>query len=84
MYCYIINVYDKRMKQKKNKPTLKEVVGLIGILANQVEQLKMQIWNGDRALDLYLEMKGDKEDFKKFLEEKFPIDDKDSKKTEEK
>ncbi len=84
MYCYIINVYDKRMKQKKNKPTLKEVVGLIGILANQVEQLKMQIWNGDRALDLYLEMKGDKEDFKKFLEEKFPIDDKDNKKTEEK
>jgi|TARA_R100000084_G_scaffold108009_1_gene69553 hypothetical protein len=72
------------MKQKKNKPTLKEVVGLIGILANQVEQLKMQIWNGDRALDLYLEMKGDKEDFKKFLEEKFPIDDKDNKKTEEK
>ena len=44
----------------------------------------MQIWNGDRALDLYLEMKGDKEDFKKFLEKKFPIDDKDNKKTEEK
>ena len=72
------------MRQKKDKPTLKEVVRLVGTLAVQIEQLKMQIWNGDRALDLYLEMKGDKEDFKKFLEEKFPIDDKDSKKTEEK
>ena len=72
------------MRQKKDKPTLKEVVRLVGTLAVQIEQLKMQIWNGDRALDLYLEMKGDKEDFKKFLEEKFPVDDKDSKKTEEK
>jgi hypothetical protein len=72
------------MRQKKDKPTLKEVVRLVGTLAVQIEQLKMQIWNGDRALDLYLEMKGDKEDFKKFLEEKFPIDDKDNKKTEEK
>tara|TARA_R100000353_G_scaffold75272_1_gene57285 strand:+ start:5254 stop:5472 length:219 start_codon:yes stop_codon:yes gene_type:complete len=72
------------MKQKKDKPTLKEVVRLVGTLAVQIEQLKMQIWNGDRALDLYLEMKGDKEDFKKFLEKKFPIDDKDNKKTEEK
>lgn len=72
------------MRQKKDKPTLKEVVRLVGTLAVQIEQLKMQIWNGDRALDLYLEMKGDKEDFKKFLEKKFPIDDKDNKKTEEK
>lgn len=71
------------MRQKKDKPTLKEVIRLVGTLAVQIEQLKMQIWNGDRALDLYLEMKGDKEDFKKFLEEKFPLDDKDSKKTEE-
>ena len=54
------------MRQKKDKPTLKEVVRLVGTLAVQIEQLKMQIWNGDRALDLYLEMKGDKEDFKKF------------------
>ena len=72
------------MRQKKDKPTLKEVVRLVGTLAVQIEQLKMQIWNGDRALDLYLEMKGDKEDFKKFLEKKFPIDHKDNKKTEEK
>jgi hypothetical protein len=72
------------MRQKKDKPTLKEVIRLVGTLAVQIEQLKMQIWNGDRALDLYLEMKGDKEDFKKFLEKKFPIDDKDNKKTEEK
>jgi len=72
------------MRQKKDKPTLKEVIRLVGTLAVQIEQLKMQIWNGDRALDLYLEMKGDKEDFKKFLEKKFPIDDKNNKKTEEK
>ena len=69
---------------KKNKPSLKEIVRLIGTLAVQIEQLKMQVWNGDRALDLYLEMKEDKEKFKKFLEKKYPLDDKDSKKTEDK
>ncbi len=69
---------------KKNKPSLKEIVRLIGTLAVQIEQLKMQVWNGDRALDLYLEMKEDKEKFKKFLEKKYPLDDTDSKKTEDK
>ena len=31
-----------------------------------------------------MDMKGDKEDFIKFLEKKYPLDDKDKKKTESK
>jgi hypothetical protein len=69
---------------KKKKPTKSEMLQMIGTLALQVEQMKMNLWNSDQALNLYLDMKGDKENFKKFLEEKFPLDDKDSKKTEEK
>tara|TARA_R100000742_G_C4276268_1_gene97223 strand:- start:1284 stop:1505 length:222 start_codon:yes stop_codon:yes gene_type:complete len=69
---------------KKKKPTKSEMLQMIGTLALQVERMKMDLWNSDQALNLYLDMKGDKENFKKFLEEKFPLDDKDSKKTEEK
>ena len=69
---------------KKKKPTKSEMLQMIGTLALQVERMKMNLWNSDQALNLYLDMKGDKENFKKFLEEKFPLDDKDSKKTEEK
>ncbi len=53
-------------------------------VAIQLEQLKMQVYNGDKALDEYMDMKGDKEDFVKFLEKKYPLDDKDNKKTESK
>lgn len=70
-------------KQKK-KPTTKELMGMLTAVAIQLEQLKMQVYNGDKALDEYMDMKGDKEDFIKFLEKKYPLDDKDNKKTEDK
>ena len=70
-------------KQKK-KPTTKELMGMLTAVAIQLEQLKMQVYNGDKALDEYMDMKGDKKDFIKFLEKKYPLDDKDNKKTEDK
>lgn len=57
---------------------------MLTAIAIQLEQLKMQVYNGDKALDEYMDMKGDKEDFIKFLEKKYPLDDKDNKKTEDK
>mgnify|MGYP003671105593 CR=1 FL=1 len=72
------------MIQKKKKPTIKELAGMIGALMMQLEQLKSHVFNGDKALDEYMDMHGDKEDFIKFLEKKYPIDDKDNKKTEDK
>ena len=59
-------------------------MGMLTGVAIQLEQLKMQVYNGDKALDEYMDMKGDKEDFVKFLEKKYPLDDKDNKKTESK
>ena len=69
-------------KKNNKKPTIKEIAGMIGALMVQLEQLKLQVYNGDKALDEYMDMKGDKEDFIKFLEKKYPLDDKDNEKTE--
>ena len=71
-------------QKNKKKPTSKEIIGMLTAIAIQLEQLKMQVYNGDKALDEYMDMKGDKEDFIKFLEKKYPIDDKDKEKTESK
>ena len=72
------------MRQKKQKPTLKRVVRMVEDLFVAVEQLRLQIYNGDLALDEYMKMKDDKEAFIKYLEEKYPKDDKDKEKTKEK
>jgi hypothetical protein len=72
---------------KKKKPTLKEILGNMGNLLVQIEQLRMHVFNGDRALDEYMKMKGEKEEFQKYLEEKYKEpeeDDKDNKETEDK
>tara|TARA_R100000234_G_scaffold3151_1_gene2586 strand:+ start:1708 stop:1935 length:228 start_codon:yes stop_codon:yes gene_type:complete len=71
-------------QKKTKKPSIKEIAKLMGSLIFQLEQLKLQVYNGDKALDEYMDMKGDKEDFIKFLEKKYPLDDKDNKKTESK
>lgn len=70
------------IRKNKKKPTTKEVMGMLTAIAIQLEQLKMQVYNGDKALDEYMDMHGDKEDFVKFLEKKYPLDDKDNEKTE--
>jgi len=72
---------------KKKKPTLKEVLGNMGNLLMQIEQLRMHVFNGDRALDEYMKMKGDKDAFVKYLEENYKEpekDDKDIKEAEDK
>ena len=55
---------------KKKKPTTKEVGRHVGMLMMQLEGLKEHVYNGDRALDEYIKMKGDKEEFVKYLEKK--------------
>ena len=72
------------MIQKKQKPTLKRVVRMVEDLFVAVEQLRLQIYNGDLALDEYMKMKDDKQAFIKYLEEKYPKDDKNKEKTKEK
>lgn len=55
---------------------------MIGALVMQLEQLKAHVFNGDKALDEYIKMKDDKENFVKYLEKNYSEDDKDKEKTE--
>jgi hypothetical protein len=69
---------------KKKKPTAKELIGTIAAIAVQLEQLKHHVFNGDKALDEYMKMKGDKEAFVKYLEENYKDNDQDNKETKDK
>ena len=72
---------------KKKKPTAKELISTMAAIAVQLEQLKQHVFNGDRALDEYIKMKGDKDDFVKYLEKNYKEpekDDQDNKKVKDK
>ena len=72
---------------KKKKPTAKELISTMAAIAVQLEQLKQHVFNGDKALDEYMKMKGDKDDFIKYLEKNYKEpekDDQDNKKTKDK
>ena len=72
---------------KKKRPTTRELIGTIAAIAVQLEQLKHHVFNGDKALDEYMKMKGDKDDFIKYLEKNYKEpekDDQDNKKTKDK
>ena len=72
----------QKMKKKKNKMTYKQMVTLIFGMQQQIEDMKQQVYIGEKALDEYVKMKGDKDDFITHLEEKYNTDDKDNEKTE--
>tara|TARA_R100000664_G_C2758678_1_gene147794 strand:- start:1788 stop:2018 length:231 start_codon:yes stop_codon:yes gene_type:complete len=72
---------------KKKKPTAKELISTMAAIAVQLEQLKQHVFNGDRALDEYIKMKGDKDDFVKYLEKNYKEpkkDDQDNKEAKDK
>ena len=69
---------------KKKKPTAKEMISTMAAIAVQLEQLKQHVFNGDKALDEYMKMKGDKDDFVKYLEENYKDNDQDKKETKDK
>tara|TARA_A100001391_G_C5015674_1_gene264375 strand:+ start:885 stop:1106 length:222 start_codon:yes stop_codon:yes gene_type:complete len=69
---------------KKKKPTAKELISTMAAIAVQLEQLKQHVFNGDKALDEYMKMKGDKEAFIKYLEENYKDNDQDNKETKDK
>ena len=72
---------------KKKKPTAKELISTMAAIAVQLEQLKQHVFNGDRALDEYMKMKGDKDYFIKYLVKNYKEpekEDQDNKKTKDK
>ena len=66
---------------KRKKMTNQQIENMFTGMVIQIEQLKRQIYAGDKALDEYLKMKGEKEKFVKYLENNL-IDDNNNKKTE--
>ncbi len=75
---------SSKMIQKPKKPTLKQLIQTINVLTMQLEQLQLHVFKGDQALDEYLEMKGDKQNFIEFLQKKAKPDDKDTEKAKDK
>jgi|TARA_X000001382_G_scaffold129830_1_gene122838 uncharacterized membrane protein YgaE (UPF0421/DUF939 family) len=75
------------MVKPKKKLTYKQMMTMIFMMQQQINQMKEQVTIGERALDEYVKMKGDKDAFVKHLEEKYKepeTDDKDNEKTESK
>jgi|TARA_R110000751_G_scaffold163673_1_gene269887 hypothetical protein len=70
--------------RKESKPTLKDVLGVVGRLAQQVEALQLSLINSDKALNEYIEYNKDIDNFMDYLKNKYKLDDKDTKKTEDK
>ena len=71
-------------KRKQKKPTIKELMNIIRLILSELKILTMQVFNGDKALDLYIEMKGEKDEFIKFLSEHKEKNDKNNKEAEKK
>ena len=67
------------MKKPKKKLTYKEIMGMLILIQQQINQIKQHLIISDRALDEYVKMNGQKEEFMKHLKEKYQEDDKDNK-----
>lgn len=72
------------MKKAKEKLTNKEMTGVMTQLAMRLEQVTQMVINVDRLLNEYMDYMENKEEFAAYLKEKLEIDDKDTKKTEDK
>ena len=69
-------------KQKKKKPTIKEMEKVVGSLIQESQMLRMSLLKTQEVLSNYIEHKKDTDNFKKYLEDKNGKQDKrDSKKS---
>jgi HPt (histidine-containing phosphotransfer) domain-containing protein len=71
-------------KQPKKKPTLKELIQAINQVYHKIDQLDMEIYNLKKIQDMYIKFKDDEENFLEYIREALKVDDKDTKKTEDK
>jgi HPt (histidine-containing phosphotransfer) domain-containing protein len=71
-------------KQPKKKPTLKELIQAINQVYRKIDLLDMEIYNLKKIQDMYIKFKDDEENFLEYIREALKVDDKDTKKTEDK
>jgi hypothetical protein len=72
------------MKKAKNKLTYKQMLSILTGMDKQIQDQQMLVFNIDKLLQEFIEFKEETEPFKKFLEKKYQVNDKDNKEAEEK
>lgn len=72
------------MKKAKNKLTYKQMLSILTGMDKQIQDQQMLVFNIDKLLQEFIEFKEETESFKKFLEKKYKVNDKDNKEAEEK
>ena len=58
------------MKQKQKSPTKNDIVKVSNLIIHEMEVLKRRLYELSFSFDSYIDMKGDKEKFIKFVENK--------------
>jgi hypothetical protein len=72
------------MKKAKNKLTYKQMLSILTGMDKQIQDQQMLVFNIDKLLQEFIEFKEETEPFKKFLEKKYKVNDKDNKEAKEK
>ena len=58
------------MKKKQKNPTKNDIVKVSNLIIQEMEMIKRKLYELSFTFDNYVEMKGDREDFIKFIENK--------------
>ena len=70
-------------KNTKGKPTRKDIQTALSFIGQKLQYLESLTVTNENIMDAYINFKGEKDAFLKYLEEKFPAKEKELEKTEE-
>jgi hypothetical protein len=70
-------------KNNKGKPTRKDIQTALSFIGQKLQYLESLTVTNENIMDAYINFKGEKDAFLKYLEEKFPAKEKELEKTEE-
>lgn len=70
-------------KNNKGKPTRKDIETALSFIGQKLQYLESLTITNENIMDAYINFKGEKDAFLKYLEEKFPAKEKELEKTKE-
>ena len=70
-------------KNTKGKPTRKDIQTALSFIGQKLQYLESLTVTNENIMDAYINFKGEKDAFLKYLEEKFPAKEKELEKTKE-
>jgi len=70
-------------KNNKGKPTRKDIETALSFIGQKLQYLESLTITNENIMDAYVNFKGEKDAFLKYLEEKFPAKEKELEKTKE-